>query len=239
MSTFDSTINAGASYIVKDLYEPWRRRVSARELVWVGYAASALIVGLGLAIALLARATVLGVWVNIVILLFPAFLVPFALRWYWGRFNGAGFAAGVLAGFLAACGWFWLQPAGWNEAQQFLLIAGVSLAGALIVTFATAPVPEPQLRTFYQRVGPFGGWPRAWRRQFRDEHRRDVLRAIIATAWQVLTFLIPMGAVLGMWPAVVMAAVAWLALFYFLLRDLGGGESVPLVTRMESTSAAR
>ena len=125
MSTFDSTINAGASYIVKDIYEPWRGATGDRELVWVGYVASALIVVLGLVIALLAGATVLGVWVNIVMLLFPAFLVPFAVRWYWGRFNGAGFSAGVAAGFAAAVFFFLAAPDGWNEAQQFLAIAGV------------------------------------------------------------------------------------------------------------------
>lgn len=37
---------------------------------------------------------VLGVGVKIVMLLFPAFPVSFALRWYWARFNGSGFVAG-------------------------------------------------------------------------------------------------------------------------------------------------
>jgi Na+/proline symporter len=92
MSTFDSTINAGASYLVRDIYEVWRGQPGPRERVWAGYVASVLIVALGLVIALLAGASVIGVWVNIVMLLFPAFLVPFALRWYWARFNGAGFA---------------------------------------------------------------------------------------------------------------------------------------------------
>lgn len=220
MSTFDSTINAGASYVVKDLYEPWRRRVSERELVWVGYVASALIVGAGLAIALLAQATVLGVWVNIVMLLFPAFLVPFALRWYWPRFNGAGFAGGILGGFAAAWAWLWWQPAGWNEAQQFLIVAATSLVSATVVTLATPAVPEKQLRSFFERVRPFGWWPREWRASVRQEHRRDGVRLSVALGWQVLTFLIPMGAVLGMWTAVGVAGAGWLALLYFLVRDV-------------------
>lgn len=220
MSTFDSTVNAGASYLVKDIYEPWRSRPGGRELVWVGYAASALIVGLGLLIALLAGATVLGVWVSIVMLLFPAFLVPFALRWYWSRFNGAGFATGVAAGFLAAIMFFLLPPAGWNEAQQFLLIAGCSLAGSILGSQLTAPVPPDTLRAFYARVAPFGWWPRAWRDSFRREHRRDGVRLTVALLWQVLTFLLPMGLVLGLWSAVLPAAAVWLALFYHLIRDV-------------------
>ncbi len=221
MSTFDSTINAGASYVVKDLYEPLRPRASARELVWAGYLASALLVAAGLVIALAAGASVLGVWVNIVMLLFPAFLVPFALRWYWSRFNGAGFAIGVAAGFAAAFVLFRLQPAGWNEAQQFLAIAGTSLAFSLLATWATAPVAADELRAFYQRIRPFGLWPRDWRtKSDAIEHRSDVLRLAAALLWQILTFLIPMGAVLGMWIPVTVASLLWLALLAHLLRSL-------------------
>jgi len=220
MSTFDSTINAGASYVVKDIYEPWRKQPGERELVWVGYAASALIVGLGMWIALAAGATVLGIWVNIVMLLFPAFLVPFALRWYWARFNGAGFAAGVSVGFLAAVAVHFLKPVGWNEAQQFLAIGGCSLGASLLATFATAPVPAETLHAFYMKVAPGGWWPRAWRESFGAEHRRDLVRLTVALVWQVLTFLLPMGLVLGLWHAVIPAAAIWAGLLHYLIRDV-------------------
>lgn len=220
MSTFDSTINAGASYVVNDLYAPWRGRVGPRELVWVGYAASGLIVGLGLVIALLAGASVLGVWVGIVMLLFPAFLVPFALRWYWARFNGTGFAMGIAAGFLAAVACFLRPPAGWNEAQQFLAIAAVSLGAAVAASLLTAPVPADVLRKFHAQVAPFGWWPRAWRESHRAEHRRDLVRLAMALVWQILTFLIPMGLVLGLWSAVLPATVLWAGLFAGLIRDV-------------------
>lgn len=220
MSTFDSTINAGASYLVKDIYEPWRKSAGERELVWVGYLASALIVGVGLVIALLAGATVLGVWVNIVMLLFPAFLIPFALRWYWARFNGAGFATGVVGGFMAAVVFYFTKPTDWNEAQQFLAIAACSLVASILATAATRPVPTETLHAFYARVAPFGWWPRAWRESFRAEHRRDFVRLGVALAWQILTFLLPMGSMLGLWSAVLPATAVWAALFIYLLRDV-------------------
>lgn len=220
MSTFDSTINAGASYVMNDLYAPWRGPAGPRELVWVGYAASGLIVGLGLVIALLAGASVLGVWVGIVMLLFPAFLVPFALRWYWARFNGAGFATGIAAGFLAAVVCFLRAPAGWNEAQPFLAIAAVSLGASVAATLLTAPVPAAVLRKFHARVAPFGWWPREWREPHRAEHRRDLVRLAMALAWQILTFLIPMGLVLGLWASVLPATVLWAGLSAGLIRDV-------------------
>ena len=233
MSTFDSTINAGASYVVRDIYEPLRRGASERELVWIGYLASAAIVIAGMGIALAAAASVLAVWVNIVMLLFPAFLVPFALRWYWARLNGAGFTAGIAGGFAAAA-WFFWRGAGLNEAQQFLCIAAVSTLGAMAVTWATAAVPPEELRRFFARVRPFGAWPREWRRGLEASHRADVIRLGVALLWQVLTFLIPMGAMLGLWRSVLPAAALWLVLFWQLVRGFrsreraGTGEVEPV-----------
>lgn len=218
MSTFDSTINAGASYLVRDVFQLIRPRAGPRAQVWAGYVASALLVGAGLILAFAFGASVLGLWVGIVMLLFPAFLVPFALRWFWGRFNGAGFTWGIAGGFACAV-WFALAaPAGWNEATRFLMIAGTSLGAAVVGTVLTRPVKETTLRSFYERVRPFGFWPRAWREPDRAEHRADAWTLIAALVWQVLTFLTPMGLMLRMWPGATVAAVVWVALGWYLWR---------------------
>jgi solute:Na+ symporter, SSS family len=218
MSTFDSTINAGASYVVKDLWQPWRPRAGERELVWAGYAASALIVVVGLGLALWWGGGVLDIWVGIVMLLFPAFLVPFAARWFWGRCNGEGFSGGIFVGFLVAWGFAWADPAGWNEATRFLAIAACSAVGTVVVTWLTPPVEEARARAFYEQVGPFGWWPRAWLAARQAEHREDLGRLVVALPWQVLTFLLPMGMVLGQWAAVWPALGLWLVLGYFVVR---------------------
>ena len=225
MSTFDSTINAGASYLVRDIYEAWRGQPGPRERVWAGYVASVLIVALGLAIALLAGASVIGVWVNIVMLLFPAFLVPFALRWYWARFNGAGFALGIVAGFGASLFVYLREPSGWNEAARFGFIAAVSALASVLGTLFTSAVPTATLRAFYDQVGPFGWWPRGWKAVDRAEHRGDLLRLPVALLWQILTFLIPMGAMLGLWSSVLPAILLWGGLFTILLRGSRETES--------------
>ena len=188
--------------------------------MWVGYAASALIVLLGLGIALAAGASVLGVWVGIVMLLFPAFLVPFALRWYWARFNGAGFTVGVGSGFAAAVALRLHPPAGWNEAQLFLAVAGLSLVGAVGVTFLTPGTPMETLRRFHDRVGPFGWWPREWSRAGRREHAADGVRLAAALAWQVLTFMLPMALVLGRFAAATALLLPWSLLLLYLIREI-------------------
>lgn len=218
MSTFDSTVNAGASYLVRDLYQPLRPSAGSRELVLAGYAGSALLVASGTALALGAQGSVLGIWTGIVMQLFPAFLVPFALRWFWARFNAPGFTWAILAGFGAAL-WFWLTPpASWHEAAQFLAITAVSLVAAVVATFATEPVPIEVLRSFYTSVRPFGLWPRAWRASDASEHREDVASLLVALAWQLVTFLIPMGLLLRMWGSVAVAFPLWALLGWRLAR---------------------
>jgi len=218
MSTFDSTINAGASYVVRDLYEPLRPAAGARELVWVGYAASAAIVATGMLLALTLGSSVLGIWVGIVMLLFPSFLVPFALRWFWARFNGPGFAIGVAGGFGAAL-FFWIaDPAGWNEATRFLAIAGVSTIAGVAGALSTSPVDGEVARRFYEQVRPFGLWPPDWRAAHRAEHRQDLAMLAAGLAWQLLTFVLPMGMVLGMWAQVLPAIPVWLALSWYVMR---------------------
>jgi Na+/proline symporter len=218
MSTFDSTINAGASYVMRDLYQPFRPRADERELVRVGYAASAAIVAVGMTLALSLGSSVLGIWVGIVMLLLPAFLVPFALRWFWARFNVAGFAIGIVGGFVAALFFWQADPAGWNEATRFLAITGVSLLASFAGALATPPVDAAVARSFYDQVRPMGLWPAEWRRASLGEHRHDLALLAAGLAWQLLTFVLPMGAVLGMWAQVLAALPVWLALTWYVLR---------------------
>lgn len=218
MSTFDSTINAGASYLVRDVYSPLRPGASNREQALAGYAASALLVLAGLLIAFRAGSSALDLWVGIVMQLFPAFLVPFMLRWFWWRFNGQGFAAGIAAGFAAAA-YFWLaSPEGWNEATRFLAIAATSLIASCVTALATAPVPSATLAEFYRQIRPFGLWPREWRDEQRREHRRDLSLLVLMLAFQILTFLLPMGVLLKMWTSVFAALPLWLGIGVYLLR---------------------
>ncbi len=218
MSTFDSTLNAGASYVVRDLYQPRRGAVSERHLVVAGYVASALLVGIALAISLWLGGSVLGVWVGIVMLLFPAFLVPFALRWYWSRFNGEGFAAGIVGGFAAALYFSLVDPAGWNEATRFLGIVAVSACAALVGTMMTTPVATTTLRAFYEQIRPWGWWPREWRAGHRFEHRQDFGRLAQALVWQLCTFLLPMVLMLRLWWQAAVLAALWVPLGGILWR---------------------
>ena len=221
MSTFDSTINAGASYLVKDVLCLLRPSTSDRAQMLASYLASALIVVVGLVLALSVTGSILEVWVIIVIQLFPAFLVPFALRWFWGRFNGFGFSVGIVFGFAASTTlWIFGERLGWNEVVTLLSIIGVSLLGCLLGTSVTTPTPDEVKRKFYDQVHPFGWWPKDWKVPHREEHRRDGVRLVVAVIWQTVTFLLPMLLVLRQYAVVGGLLVLWLALSTWMLLNL-------------------
>ena len=238
MSTFDSTINAGASYAVRDVYVPLKPDATDKQQVAVGYVASALIVALGLGIALLLSGGVVDVWVTIVTQFYPAFLLPFALRWFWARFSGWGFTAGVVCGFVPAVGLLFIpsptalglpdkvgvviQNGAWTDVAILTTVSLSSLLGCLVGTFATRPADEATLLAFYRQTRPLGLWPREWKAPDRAEHRGDVLRLFVAVAWQVCTFMLPMVLMLRMWTAGVILAAAWLITGLILLRGRAG-----------------
>jgi solute:Na+ symporter, SSS family len=221
MSTFDSTINAGASYVVRDIIQPLFPGLGERALVLGSYLASGAIVLVALVPVFTVAHSILDIWVMIVIQLFPAFLVPFALRWYWARFNGAGFASGIITGFAASTIlWAGRDVFALNEVLTLLAIGSVSLAGCLVGTLVTPPVSTPVLETFYARIRPWGWWPREWRAAHREEHRRDGIRLAVALVWQTLTFLLPMLLVLRHYGSAAIVASLWAALGIWLLATI-------------------
>ncbi|HEO71188.1 MAG TPA: sodium:solute symporter, partial [Candidatus Hydrogenedentes bacterium] len=102
MSTFSSTVNSGASYLVRDFYQPYLRpNASERHLVRASYVATVLVVIAGIAIGF--RATSIAqIWEWLMTALGAGVIIPNVLRWYWWRMNGWGYAAGTVVGMLLA-----------------------------------------------------------------------------------------------------------------------------------------
>lgn len=92
MSTFDSTVNAGAAYWVKDIFQNYIRPNSTQAtLVWHSRIASVVIVVAGmLGMFLASDINQVWGWVNMSIM--GGMQMPLVLRWYWWRFNGYGYA---------------------------------------------------------------------------------------------------------------------------------------------------
>lgn len=156
MSTFSSTVNSGASYIVRDFWQPFfRPHADQRSLVRSGYVATVGIVLFGMLIGFQAT-SIHQIWSWMMMALGAGVVMPNVLRWYWWRLNGWGYAAGTAAGILFSLVALFMP--GLPIYVVFPIIVAASLAGSIVVSFAGPAVDPDVLKTFFTTVRPFGLW---------------------------------------------------------------------------------
>ena len=186
MSTFDSTVNAGAAYWVKDIYQLYiNPQASEKKLMAHSYMASVFIVIAGLGLMLVFK-NINDIWGWITMSIGSGLLLPMLLRWYWSRMNGWGFAIGTLSGMISAIAFKAIAPAGVTEYTMFALSTTVSLIGTIIGTMITKPTDESTLQSFYNKTRPFGSWGR-FKSQLNPEeiqavdkeNRRDIFSTVL------------------------------------------------------------
>ncbi|HGY57115.1 MAG TPA: sodium:solute symporter [Caldithrix abyssi] len=205
MSTFDSTVNAGAAYWVKDIYQAYiNPQASEKQLMRHSRWSSVIIVVLGLGFMLLIR-NINEIWGWITSSLGAGLLIPTLARWYWWRMNGMGFAAGTVAGMVAAVLQRIFLP-DIPEYFSFSIATISSLIGMIIGTYAAKPTDEKVLFEFYKRTRPFGLWGPIRKKisattmeKINRENRRDILSTFMAVPWQVVLFLTGMTIIYKRW----------------------------------------
>jgi Na+/proline symporter len=156
MSTFDSTLNAGASYFVKDIYESYLNpKATGDQLLSVSrWATVGLCVG-GVSLAMIVP-NINQIWGLITMGLGAGLFVPLALRWYWPRLNGYGFAAGTAGGVVAALVFKALLK--WELYTSFPSIIGTALFMAVLVSLLTPATSDKILVRFWIQINPWGLW---------------------------------------------------------------------------------
>jgi SSS family solute:Na+ symporter len=162
LATFSSTVNGGAAYLVKDIYQRYiNPEADNKTLVRVSYVSSALLILTGLIIS------VFGTSINTAFLwifgtLAAGILPPNVLRWYWWRLNGQGYAAGVFGGMAMSLGQVFLEQFGVIEPLPlyigFPVIATASTLLTIVAAMLTRPTDAETLATFYRKVQPAGFW---------------------------------------------------------------------------------
>jgi len=218
MSTFDSIINASAAYWVKDIYQAYLNpNANPQQLLTQSRLASIVVVLLGLLFSI-PVVNINEIWGWITLGFSSGLLIPLLLRWYWWRFNGYGFAVGMVAGMVTAIV-AKLSSIALPEYATFLVPAAASLLGCLIGTFLTPPTDEAVLDNFYQITQPFGFWkPMRDKLSFpqqakiQQENRRDCIAICIAVPWQLVLFLTGMMVITKQWEQ-----LGWLLLLLILL----------------------
>ena len=157
MSTFSSTVNSGAAFIVRDIWQPFfKPKATERQSVRFSYWATVLLVVLGIFIGFQGK-SIAEIWNWMMIALGGGVIVPNVLRWYWWRMNGWGYAWGTLGGIALSLLVLFLG----NDLPPFYvfpLIVAASLLISVLGSLLTLPVELDVLKDFFKKVRPFGIW---------------------------------------------------------------------------------
>lgn len=156
MSTFSGTLNSGAAFIVRDLWQTYvNPNLTNKQAVRLAQLATVLLVVIGIIIGLMGD-SITKVWGWIMMALGAGVIVPNVLRWYWWRFNGWGYAMGVLGGMLLSLVVLFFPKMPMHI--SFPMITAASLIISIITSYLTKPVNEDILVSFYKQIRPFGIW---------------------------------------------------------------------------------
>jgi Na+/proline symporter len=157
MSTIDTHLNWGASYLVNDFYKRFfRPDADDHHYVIVSRISVVLIMVIAGATSLFMN-SIANAWRFLIALNAGVGLVHI-LRWYWWRINAWSEISAMVASAVVTLIVFILPQTKDNFAYQMLIIVPVSTLVWLIATMVTAPVREERLIAFYNRVRPSGGW---------------------------------------------------------------------------------
>ncbi len=158
MSTIDTHLNWGASYLVNDLYKRFfKPEANPQHYVAISRLAVMLIM-LVAGVTSLFMDSIAGAWKFLIALNAGIGLVQI-LRWYWWRINAWSEISAMLAALVASIVVFLLPQTKGEFALQMLIIVPFSTVVWVVVTFITAPVSTETLTKFYSKVKPSKiGW---------------------------------------------------------------------------------
>jgi len=168
MSTIDTHLNWGSSYLVNDIYKRFvRKEASDRHYVRISRLTCLLLMVLASVITYL-MTSVAGAW-KLIYQLTAGIGGVYIMRWLWWRVNAWSEIAAWVSSAVITVSIRTLWP-DMEFGLKLALTALLSTASWLAVTFATSPVEESKLIEFYRRVKPSSpGWRRVARRAGTEE----------------------------------------------------------------------
>jgi Na+/proline symporter len=229
MSTFSATVNAGAAYLVNDLYKRYiNPAADNRTLIRKSYLASVLILAVGMTVGFfissIDRATQI-----IVNGLFGGYAAANVLKWYWWRLNGYGYFWGMLVGIASAIVSAILAPViapGVHSLYTAPFILLVSAIAAVAGSLLTEPLDDETLKRFYRNVRPWGFWKPVHAMvviedpafQLNSSAARDLLNCAVGIVWQLTLVTVPIYVVFRNWQNTLISLLVLAATTVFLKK---------------------
>jgi len=211
MSTFVSTVNSGAAYIVNDIYKRYLDpQAPPKRYVRLSYVSSFVIIIAGIAFGF-ATKSVHSNTELLVSAIIPAFVIPNVLKWHWWRFNGYGFFAGMVVGTLSALALLFLGKPEYMARLHlepiylhpvyfvFPTIMVLSSIASVGVCLLTRPEKDEVLKSFYRTVRPWGFWQPVYEKCRADDPAiqpnrdfwRDWFNIVVGLVWEMSMVALP------------------------------------------------
>jgi solute:Na+ symporter, SSS family len=198
MSTFDSTVNAGAAYLVVDIYKRYiNPNASDKKYIHASYLCTILVVVVGILFGFMTE-SIGSVTMWIVAGLYGGYLAPNVLKWYWWRLNGFGYFAGMISGVVAALAFPSLLPE-MTAINSFPFILIISAIASIVASYCSNPEDEETLKAFYKTIRPWGFWKPVYEMVIKDDpefkrnkdFKRDMVNVGVGIIWQLSLAIIP------------------------------------------------
>lgn len=215
MSTFAGTLNATQAYLVNDIYlKHVNPEASSKRISRMNWLAGLGMVSFSIVLGFFAK-DVNDILQWIVSGLYGSYVAANVLKWYWWRFNGAGFFWGMVGGLVPALSFRFIFD-GTLDLYTFPLMLLIALIGCIVGTLLTKPVDEEILKSFYRNVNPWGFWGPIKAKVLAEDplfkpnshFRQDAFNVFIGVIWQTSLVILPIYLVLqqGL-PILVTAAI--------------------------------
>ena len=176
MSTIDTHINWGSSFLVNDLYRQFvKKKAAEKHYVLISRLATAGILLLSVLVGYFLVEQMMA-WFLFINSVMVAFILPLSwLRFFWWRHNIYGEAAAIIIGLpLSYVIWF---PLGFSQTDKhpfwhgFLLLFALGWMVIVMVNLLTRPEKMEKLKEFYLKCHPPGLWGPV-RREIQEEEKR-------------------------------------------------------------------
>jgi Na+/proline symporter len=226
MSTFDSTVNAGAAYIVNDIYKRYfKPDADNRHIIRMSYIASIAIVLVGITFGTLAT-SIHSIMQWIVSGLGGGFAVPNILKWHWWRLNGYGYFWGMLFGIASALLCPVIFP-GMDPLYAFPYIMGIAAIASVIGSLLTEQDEEEVLIKFYTTVRPWGFWGQIREKAMKIDPSfaseisagRDLVNVLVGIIWQMTFVFVPILLVMKSFKWMIIAIIVMIITSLFLKKN--------------------
>ena len=214
MSTFDSTVNAGAAYLVNDIYKRYLNpNAPTKRYVYFSYFCSVLLVVVAIVVGIRIK-SIHNITTWIAFGLYGGYVAPNILKWHWWRFNGYGYFAGMIAGIVAALVPLLIVP-DMNRIYILPFSLLISTIASIVVCLRTPPEKDEVLESFYRSVRPWGFWKPVHENLVRKNpnlqkntnFRRDAFNVGIGIIWQLNLMVIPICIVIRQYDTLLISIV--------------------------------